>query len=174
MRNYGKITRLICSAMFVALAFSACSQARQSIQRSYVYTQAIFPGNIPVKRPGKPLKTYIDTATIIYVETRGGTAPVWDIAWKNGVCYNINVIAVKNDSVTVGRQKATMRAFVIHAQKGNRIWVVRFNGPAQDAAVTPVQKTNNVNQIVLGAKNSSRQVSLPLSDAIELEPERRP
>jgi hypothetical protein len=167
MRSYG-----ICF-VFIACSVCACAQPATGIKNYYVYTQTVSGGNWRINKTGKPVSKNSDTIFIVYIETAATDTPAYNIACQNGVCYDVTLVAAEKDTLTVGLLKINRQPVTISAGKGNRLWMVKFNGPAQ-ATDTSLQKLNSANQIVLSNTTSNKQINIPLNSAVELYPQKRP
>ena len=159
--------------MFAINALPGCAQSMYNIQNTYVYTKEIFPGNIPVGRNGKPLRRGIDTATIVYIETKVGVMPILNTAVKNGKVFNVSTIEVNEDSVIIGKEKSDSGLIIIRAKKGNRLWQLQFN-EQETITAAPGTKPNYQNQIFLFGIYDHKKISIPINKPVELLPELRP
>ena len=148
----------------LAFCLSACAQTKYGISRVYAFTAERQPGNIPVDENGKSLYHGPDTLNFIYIES-GKQQVLWDMAWKNGRTYSVEVVRVNENPLVIGERKSDNNKMIITRAGGNTLWRVSLV-PSENNIPAP-QKLR-YNEILLRGKFGGKTIFQKIAQPVEL------
>src|SRR5881275_3051223 len=101
------------------LLLPACVPA-QKVEKGWAFSKAQLSGINPQNAEGPPAPP-IDTLHLVYLETKGGNAPVIDSVFLNGRLMSAGIDMVPTGMVALGRNKLDGSPFVLQAAAGHSL-----------------------------------------------------
>lgn len=156
----GKL-KVIMVLLAISTGFTACSQSRNTVVKTYAYFVERTPGNIPDFAIGAPVEgnkdprtetvRRTDTSIVIYVETKN--EPVsWDTAWQGQQAYLISVVPINDIPFHAGFAKE--KEIMLSPSKGNKLWQLQMT--PMTVAGRPLLKISKEKLVLKGSYKGKR------------------
>jgi hypothetical protein len=127
------------SLLLVAL-FSSCSAQSYHIQKASAFLTVSVPGTVMVDDKGNQVPPKLITERSVFIETNYKGKPKIDSVLYNGILFTSSVADKETTSLHIGIRKDNEQPVKLTKKKGNHIWQIYLQSPADHDITYAVKK----------------------------------